>query len=156
MREQNFTLLTMKAKTFFRTINDAISLFICAGKHPRASRSLLYRDRSAGGLGLPYLIGYYWASSMYKILSWCTSPHTNWCQSEVASCSSSSCALACDTLQSSLLSLPSNPVVAGFWSRIRGHFGWLTVIDAHRHFAILLICFGHVPGCLNFGINSSK
>lgn len=67
---------------------------------------------------------------MYNILLWCTSPYTNWCQSEAASCSSSLRALACDTSQSSLLSRSSNPVVTEtlkIWSQIRRHFGWLTL-----------------------------
>ena len=55
-------------KSFFTIINDIISSFIWAGKRPRASRSLLYRDRSAGGLDLPNLIGYYWASNMLYII----------------------------------------------------------------------------------------
>ena len=117
-------------KSFFTVINDIISSFIWAGKRPRASRSLLYRDRSDGGLGLPNLIGYYWASNMHKILSWYTSPQTSWCQSEAASCSSSLRAVACSSLQSSPSSLSSNPVVTGtlkIWSQIRRHFGWLTL-----------------------------
>lgn len=103
-------------------------IFIWAGKRPRTSRSLLYRDRPAGGLGLPNLIGYYWASNMHKILSW--SPQTSWCQSEAASCSSSLRALACSTFHSSPSSLSSNPVVVGtlkIWTQIRHHFGWLTL-----------------------------
>ena len=117
-------------KSFFTVINDMISSFIWAGKRPRASRLLLYRERSAGGLGLPNLMGYYWASNMHKILFWYTYPQTSWCQSEAASCSSSLCALACSALHSSPSSLSSNPVVIGtlkIWSQIRRHFGWVTL-----------------------------
>lgn len=100
-------------KSFFTTINNIISSFIWAGKRPRANRSLLCKDRSAGGLGLPNLVGYYWAANMYKIILWCTSPKTSWCQSESSSCSSSLLALTCSTLHLSPSSFTSNPVVNG-------------------------------------------
>lgn len=116
-------------KSFFTTIKDIISSFIWAGKWPRANRSLLCRDGSAGGLGLPNLAGYYWAVNMHKIILWCTSPQTSWCQCESASCSSSLLALTCSTLHLSSSSFTSNPVVIGtlkIWTQLRHHFGWLT------------------------------
>lgn len=36
------------------------------------------RERLAGGVGLPNLIGYYWATNTHKLLLWCTSPQTSW------------------------------------------------------------------------------
>lgn len=116
-------------KSFFTAINDIISSFIWAGKRPRASRTLLCRHRSAGGLGLPNLIGYYWAANVHKIISWITSPQSSWYQSESASCSSLLLALTCNTLPFSPTSFTSNPVVIGtlkIWTQIRHHFGWLT------------------------------
>lgn len=119
----------LPSQSFFTAINDIISSFIWAGKRPRASHTLLCRDRSAGGLGLPNLIGYYWAANVHKIISWLTSPQSSCCQSESASCSSSLLALTYCTLPFSPSSFTSNPLVVGtlkILTQIRRHFGWLT------------------------------
>lgn len=117
-------------KSFFTAVNGIISSFIWANRRPRANRSLLCRDKSVGGLGLPNLIGYYWAANTHKITSWFTTPQSIWCRSESASCSSSLLALTCSTLPLLPSNFTSNPVVIGtlkIWAQIRHHFRWLTL-----------------------------
>lgn len=61
-------------RSFFNLINGIISTFIWAGKRARANKFLLQRSRSLGGLGLPNLLGYYWAANK----KFCSgSPHLN-------------------------------------------------------------------------------
>lgn len=120
--------------SFFNSINSMISSFIWAGKHARAGRTLLQRDRSQGGLGLPDLMGYYWAANVHKILLWFISPQSGWCQVENDSClSSSPQALACSVLPFSPSRFTSNPVIIGslrIWAQVRRRFGWLTLSRA--------------------------
>lgn len=55
-------------------------------------------------------------------------PQFGWCQSETASCSSSSLAFTCSTLPFSPSNFTSNQVVVGTQiTQIRHHFGWLTL-----------------------------
>lgn len=81
-------------RSFFNLINSITSTFIWAGKCARANKFLLQRSRSVGGLGLPNLLGYYWAVNAQKTLLWFTSPQHSWCQLEANSCSTSLRALA--------------------------------------------------------------
>ena len=95
----------------------------------RANKPLLQRSRSLGGLGLPNLLGYYWAANAQKILLWFTSPQYSWCQLEAKSCSTSLQALVCGTLPLSLSNFTSNPIVTNtlkIWTQIRKQFGWLS------------------------------
>lgn len=46
-------------RSSFNAINSCISSYIWVGKHARANKSLLQRNRSLGSLGLPNLLGYY-------------------------------------------------------------------------------------------------
>jgi len=119
-------LIIFLPKSLFTVINDIISSFIWAGKQPKASHTLLCRDRSAGQLGLPNLMGCYWAGIMHKIISWFTSPRSSWCQIESASCSSSLLDLTCSTMPFSPSNFTSNPVVVGtlkIWTQI-SFFAW--------------------------------
>ena len=98
-------------RSFFSHIESMISTFIWAGKQARASKALLERGRSVGGLGLPNLLGYYWAANVQKILHWFVSPQLSWCQTEANSCSSSLQSLICSTLPLSPSKFTSNAVV---------------------------------------------
>lgn len=116
--------------SFFNFTNSIISTFIWAGKRARANRFLLQRDRSLGGLGLPNLLGYYWAANAQKILLWFTSPQNSWCQLEANSCSTSLQSLVCSTLPLSITNFTSNPIVINtlkIWIQIRKRFGWLSL-----------------------------
>ena len=91
---------------------------------------MLQRSRSEGGLGLPNLLGYYWAANAQKILLWFTSPQQGWCQLEESSCSTSLQALVCSNLPLSLTNFTSNPIVINtlkIWTQIRKRFGWLSL-----------------------------
>lgn len=100
-------------RSFFNRLNSIISSFIWAGKRARANRSLLQINKIAGGLGLPNLLGYYWAANAQKdpALVYLTSPHLSWCQLEASSSSSSPQAIACGTLSLSTTKFTSNPIV---------------------------------------------
>lgn len=116
-------------RSFFNAINSSISSFIWAGQHARANKSLLQRNRSLGGLGLPNLLGDYWAANTQMILLWFIAPQRSWCQLEAGSCSSSLQSLACSTLPLSLPSSSCNPIGTNtlkIWFQIRRQLGWLT------------------------------
>lgn len=117
-------------RSFFNSVNSIISTFVWAGKRARANKSLFQRNRSSGGLGLPNLLGYYWAANVQKILLWFTSPQSSWCQLEANSCSTSLQALVCSTFPLSLANFTSNPIVTNtlkIWTQIRRRFGWLSL-----------------------------
>lgn len=114
-------------RVFFNVIDSIISTFIWAGKRARANRTLLQRKRSLGGLGLPNLLGYYWAANTQKIMYWFTSPQHNWCQMEADSCSISLQALVCSTLPLPISNFTSNPIVLNtlkIWIQIWRRHGW--------------------------------
>lgn len=109
-------------RSFFRSIESIISSFLWAGKWARANKTLLERKRSVGGLGLPNLLGYYWAANVQIFLLWFISPQLSWCQTEASSCSSSLQALICSTLPLSPSNFASNAIVINtikIWTQIR-------------------------------------
>lgn len=115
---------------------------------------LLQRDRSLGGLGLPSLIGYYWAANTHKIMLWFNSTQSSWCQIEAKSCTSSSLqALAFSTLPLSPSHFTANPIVSSLriLAQIRHRFGWSHLPQT------TLVCSIHlfllVPNDFTFGIN---
>lgn len=98
----------------------------------RIGRALLQRNRSLGGLGLPNLLGYYWATNAHKIMLWFTLSRGSWYQIE-ADTSSSLQAMACSTLPLSPSQYTSKPIVIGtlkIWEQIRRCFRWLTLPQA--------------------------
>ncbi len=69
-------------KSFFRSINQAVTSFIWQGGVPRIRRSLLQRRKFSGGLALPNLLYYYWVANIHKLLFWLHAPNTPWCHLE--------------------------------------------------------------------------
>lgn len=128
-------------KYFFKSIDEIVSSFIWAGKRARAGKTLLQRNRPAGGLGLPNFINYYWAANLHKIIHWFNSPQLSWCHLEADSSSSSLPALVCDTLPLSPSRFTPNAVVIHtlkIWSQIKRSLGWLSLPKATP------ICNNHI------------
>lgn len=124
-------------RSFFKSVDSIISTFIWAGKNLRIGKAYLQWSRSSGGLGVPNLLGYYWAANMHKLLLWFTSPQSGWCELEINLCvSSSPQALACGTLPFSSSQFTTNPIVTAtlkIWAQIRKHFNWFTIPRANSH-----------------------
>jgi len=113
-------------KAFFQSLNKWISSFLWDGKHPRIRRKLLERPKKQGGLALPNLRNYYWASNILKVIYWYQSPETEWCQVEASSCISTSLsALITAKLPFPPSQYASNLVVQStlkIWAQFRQHF----------------------------------
>ena len=77
-------------KSFFKSIDKIFTSFIWDWKRPRIRLELLQRPKLQGGLALPNLCHYYWASNVQKIMHWLHAPDTDWCRFEAASCTSTS------------------------------------------------------------------
>lgn len=71
-------------KSFFKSINKTFISFIWNGKCPRVRLDLQQRPKAQGGLALPNLCNYYWASNFQKILYWFNSPDNDWCHIEIS------------------------------------------------------------------------
>lgn len=117
-------------KSFFRSINQAISAFIWVNKVPRISRTVLQGNRCLGGLALPNFLYYYWAANLQKLTFWMHAPQTNWCLLEARSCLSTSLpALLCSSLPLSPSRHSPNPIVLStfkIWNQFRRHFKFMT------------------------------
>ena len=99
-------------KSFFCTVDQAISAFLWGGKTPRISRNILQRSRQASGLALPSLMQYYWSVNVQKLIFWLKPPASDWCSLEAQSCRSSSlAALIYSSLPYSPSRYTSNPIV---------------------------------------------
>lgn len=113
-------------KSFFKSVNQAVTTFIWAGKVPRVSRSLLQQCKLSGGLALPNFLYYYWAANVKKLPFWLCAPDVPWCHLEAHSLTSTSLpALICSSPQSSLSRFTSNPIVLStlkIWYQFRKHF----------------------------------
>lgn len=57
-------------KRFFKTVDQDISSFLWCGKAPRICKSVLQMCKLSGGLSLPNLQLYYWATHIHKISFW--------------------------------------------------------------------------------------
>ena len=103
-----------------------ISVFIWAGKTPRARRTTLQRRNKDGGLSLPNLLFYYWAANIQKLRLWHSSSDADWCLMEALSCHATSLsALLCAPLASCPSKYTSNPIVISslkIWKQFRQHF----------------------------------
>lgn len=100
------------SKSFFQSLNKLISSFLWAGKNPRIRRELLERPRDQGGLALPNMEKYYWASNIQKVTYWYQAPELDWCKIEANSCFSTSLsALITAKLPFSPSKFSSSPVV---------------------------------------------
>ena len=119
------------SKLFFRQLDSMILNFIWGGKIPRVRKSLLQRERSQGGLGLPNFQLYYWAANIHKIALWAsdTDMDSGWIQLESSSCHSSSLkALVCSSFPLKPKDHSFNPIVTTtlrIWQQIRRQFGWV-------------------------------
>ena len=113
-------------KSFFKSIDKVFTSFIWEGKKPRIR--LLQRPIMQGGLALPDLCHYYWASNVQKIMPWLHTPDTDWCHFEAASCTSTSFrALVTSNLPISTSRYTTNPVVINtlkIWFQLRHNFGF--------------------------------
>lgn len=113
-------------KSFFCSINQAITSFIWGSRVPRISRTVLQGNRRLGGLSLPNFLYYYWAANIHKLTFWMHAPQTNWCLLEAKSCRSTSLrALLCSSLPLSPSRHSSNPIVLStlkIWFQFRRHF----------------------------------
>ena len=78
------------SKAFFQSLDKLISSFLWAGKKPRIRREFLERPRDQGGLALPNMKKYYWASNIQKVIFWYQAPKLDWCKIEANSCLSTS------------------------------------------------------------------
>ena len=96
------------------------------GGRPRLRLDLLQRPKLQGGLALPNLLHYYWASNVQKILYWLHAPDTDWCRFEATSCNSTSLnALVTSSLPLSISNFTDNPIVVNtikIWVQLRQSF----------------------------------
>lgn len=89
---------------------------------------MLQRPKLQGGLALPNLCHYYWATNVQKIIYWLHTPDTDWCHFEATFCISTSLRV----LVTSSLPLPisqyiNNPIIVNtlrIWFQLRRHFGF--------------------------------
>uniref|UniRef100_A0AAR2JQE7 Reverse transcriptase domain-containing protein n=1 Tax=Pygocentrus nattereri TaxID=42514 RepID=A0AAR2JQE7_PYGNA len=115
---------------FFNSLDSIIGSFIWGGKPPRVSKTLLQRCRLSGGLALPNLRFYYWATHIHNLCYLLDSPQYIWSKMELASCKRTSLPAL---LFSSLPARPSlytdNPVLLNtlkIWYQFRRYFKFTT------------------------------
>ena len=117
-------------KSFFKSINQAVTTFIWCNKVPRIRRTILQCSKPLGGLALPNFLYYYWAANIQKLSLWMCAAPCNWCQMEAKSCRSTSLpALVCSSLPLPFSRYTSNPIVLSslkIWSQFRRHFKFET------------------------------
>ena len=120
------SLPILLSKSFFQSLNKLISSFLWASKNARIRREFLERPRDKGGLALPNMRNYYWASNIQKVIYWYQSPQLDWCKIEANSCTSTSLpALVTAGLPLSPSKFTSSPVVSSslrIWIQFRQHF----------------------------------
>lgn len=114
------------SKSFFQSLNKLISSFLWANKNARIRREFLERPRDKGGMALPNMRNYYWASNIQKVIYWYQNPQPDWCKIEANSCTSTSLpALVTVGLPLSPSKFTSSPVVSAtlrIWTQFRQHF----------------------------------
>ena len=57
-------------KSFFDTVDSKISSYVWQNKNPRLSRKFLQKSKKEGGLALPNLRFYYWATNIRNLIHW--------------------------------------------------------------------------------------
>ncbi len=113
-------------KSFFGTINQAISSILRQGKLPRIWKSIVQRCKFNGGLSLPNFKLYYRAACIQKTVFWSKSVVLPWCRLEAQSCTSSSLTpLLIPPVKINPSVFTTNPVVCStlrIWFQFRRHF----------------------------------
>ncbi len=113
-------------QSLFQSLDKLISSFLWAGKNPRIRREILEKPKDQGGLALPNMKKYYWASNIQKVMYWYQAPELDWCRTEANSCISTSLsALITAKLPFSQSKFSSSPVVIStlkIWAQFRQKF----------------------------------
>ena len=125
------TISLLVAKSFFKELDRATSMFIWNKKIPRIRKECLERWKEEGGLAMPNYMHYYWASNTSKlnILIWPSEGEQMplWALMEQRSHSPIALSsLICALLPISKRPLGHNPVTQGslkIWKQLRIHFG---------------------------------
>ena len=117
-------------KSFFTKLDQAINSFLWCGKKARIKMSVLQFPKSEGGLALPNIRHYYWASNFNKILFWnSNSPAGSqplWARMEQSSSGLPLWSVVCSQLPISVKQVSKNPLVTNtlkIWSQFRKQFG---------------------------------
>lgn len=114
------------SKSFFGSVDSAVSQFLWNGKSPRVRLKVLQNCKFDGGLSLPNFRFYYWSVNIAKTAFWLKSVDIPWCHLEMQSCSSSSLrALLTGAPSVNPSGFISNPVVIStlnIWFQFRKHF----------------------------------
>ena len=133
-------------KSFFTKLDQAINSFLWCNKRARIKMATLQLSRSEGGLALPNVRQYYWASNINKILFWNTNLAVGsrplWAQMEATSSDLSLWSLVCSQLPNPVKKISSNPIVSNtlkIWTQFRKQFGLHTAsslapIHKNHHF----------------------
>ena len=117
-------------KLFFHKTDTIISNFIWNKKTPRIRKQFLQRPKARGGLALPNLRFYYWATNLRIIQSWLQSDSQHslpvWLEREAASCSPVSLsALAHSPIKTPSSAYTKNVIVKAslnIWNQFRRFF----------------------------------
>lgn len=121
-------------QSFFSRLNTAISEFIWNKKTPRIRKQFLQRPRALGGMALPNLRFYYWASNIRIIQSYLRFDSYNsppvWFKLEAESCKPVPLsALAHSPIKSPSSSYTTNVIIKTslrIWNQFRCCFGLQT------------------------------
>lgn len=119
-------------KNFFTKLDSLITSFLWGNKTPRIRKTFLQRLKCQGGMALPNLLFYYWASNVQKIIFWLSSvvPQNTplWVEMEQSCANFKLSSLICSSLPlmgKNYFSAP-NPVLTHtlkIWAQFRRHFG---------------------------------
>ena len=119
-------------KSFFSTIDRLIKSFLWCNKRARIRASVLQLPKSEGGLALPNLRHYYWASNIHKIIFWNSNLSSDiqpqWAKMEANSSNLSLWSVVCSQLPLPVKRLSKNPIVVNtlkIWAQFRKQFGLL-------------------------------
>ena len=116
--------------SFFTSLDSQLNAFIWDDKPARLKKSILQLPKSEGGLALPNLRHYYWASNINRLLYW-TGPKTPnssppWVHMEISSSSSSLHSVICCQLPVMTHKISVNPIVTStikIWLQFRRQHG---------------------------------
>ena len=57
------------SKTKVSSLDRIFPNFICDGRQPRISKAFLQRPKTSGGMSIPKLLCYNWASNIQKVIT---------------------------------------------------------------------------------------